>query len=314
MLSLNEAVPSGIPAERSRDVRRGAPPERAPRALSVREITPAAVTERLCRRLRDLIGPGRRWSYAEIAARTLIDIRTLKAYVSGSACPNLAKYKRLVAVIGPEVAIELNLMLGWEPRATRRAPEAVDLDALRAALAQADRVLALVAGEGGAAPQVRTLPAPAAMRHDTLPEYARPLSPRAITPDSIARRLSFRLRKVLNGEGKWSTASLAEAAGISRGVIEAYVAGSACPNLARYFRLERVVGPELGIEFALMLGWEPRFQSSRPLSHEALALLRSHFRACEASIGSVLAADLLPSRLVAPTGAAAAAPVALVRN
>ena len=64
------------------------------------------------RRLRDLIGPGRRWSYAEISARTLIDVRSLKAYVSGQACPNLAKYKRLVVVMGPEVVIDLNCMLG----------------------------------------------------------------------------------------------------------------------------------------------------------------------------------------------------------
>ena len=81
-------------------------------ALSVCEITPQAVTARLSRRLRDLIGPGRRWSYVEMSARTLIDVRSLKAYVSGQACPNLAKYKRLVVVMGPEVVIDLNCMLG----------------------------------------------------------------------------------------------------------------------------------------------------------------------------------------------------------
>jgi hypothetical protein len=106
------------------------------------------------------------------------------------------------------------------------------------------------------------------------------LTSTAITPQAIAARLSFRLKKMLQSGGPWSVARLSDATGISRGVVEAYLAGTACPNLARYFRMERVLGPELGIEFALMLGWEPRFLADRGLSHERLDDLRSHVRAC----------------------------------
>jgi hypothetical protein len=263
-------------------------------ALSVREITPQAVTLRLSRRLRDLIGPGRRWSYVEISARTLIDVRTLKAYVNGTACPNLAKYKRLVATMGPEVAMDLNRMLGWEPRAGREPPEALDLAALEATLLQADQTLGLVLGQrhGDAAPLRASVRGKgrAAAGHgiDTLAPFRRTLPATAITPRAIADRLSFRLKRMLRPEGPWSIAALSQATGISRVVIEAYVAGTACPNLARYFRMERVLGQQLGIEFALMLGWQPRYGLEQGASHATLDGLRSRIRACLAAISRSL--------------------------
>ncbi|CAH1656343.1 MULTISPECIES: helix-turn-helix transcriptional regulator [unclassified Chelatococcus] len=254
----------------------------SPDGMAPRAITPAEVTERLSSRLRDLVGPGRRWSYAEISARTLIDIRTLKAYVRGTACPNLAKYKRLVVVMGPEVAMDLNRMLGWTPRIGNDPPEALDLNALETALLRADQALTQLhrsppRGSKPATPQSGLAAARAA---DTLPEFAQSLHAQDITPTAIAARLSYRLKRMLNADGGRSISDIAEATGISRGVIEAYVAGTACPNLARYFRLERVLGQELGIEFALMLGWTPRFHATRDIADPVIADLHDRVRAC----------------------------------
>lgn len=258
--------------------------------LAPRAITPAEVTERLSGRLRDLVGPGRRWSYGEIAARTLIDIRTLKAYVRGTACPNLAKYKRLVVVMGPEVAMDLNRMLGWEPRIGNDPPEALDLDQLEAALLRAEQALAVLQSSRQPCRQVATRPtvrAPATGGVDTLPGFAQPLPAAGITPAAIATRLSYRLKRMLDGSDGRSIAGIAAATGISRGVIEAYVAGTACPNLARYFRLERVLGQELGIEFALMLGWKPRFRAGRDIAGPLLDELQVRVHACLGAIDRI---------------------------
>lgn len=103
-------------------------------ALDVSEITTQAVTERLSRRLRRMIGPGRRWTFAGVAELTGIDERSLRAYAAGNACPNLAKYKRLLSVLGPELAADVDLMHGWAPRAIDIPPGAVDLEELSASL------------------------------------------------------------------------------------------------------------------------------------------------------------------------------------
>ncbi len=105
--------------------------------LDPRKITTAEVTERLSRRLRQLIGPGRRWSYRGVAERSGIDERTLKAYAAGESCPNLAKYKRLLAVVGPELTSDIDRMHGWLPRlGETEPPGSIDLAQLRAELAQ----------------------------------------------------------------------------------------------------------------------------------------------------------------------------------
>lgn len=114
------------------------------RWLSMEEITTEEVTERLSSRLRRMVGPGRRWSYAGVSARTGIDVRTLKAYANGTACPGLARYKRLLAVLGPELSADLNLMQGWLPRSGETPPEAVDLVQLREVLLDASRKLAAI--------------------------------------------------------------------------------------------------------------------------------------------------------------------------
>ncbi len=107
-------------------------------ALRVLEITPAAVKKRLSHRLAQMIGPGRRISFSEAAQLTGIKERTLRAYVDGTACPNLARYERMLRVFGPETGIELAYMLGWEPRGNNRPqPSTAHLAELRNGIAQA---------------------------------------------------------------------------------------------------------------------------------------------------------------------------------
>jgi hypothetical protein len=144
-------------------------------ALPINQITPAAIQARLSYRLRRLIGPGKRMTLAEAASATGIGERTLKAYVEGTACPNLARYGRLLRVFGPEVGIELASMIGWEPRASNaRLPHIEDLRALRDVVAEAvravDTVMSHTAGvpeEGevtAMAPRPRAAGRPAAAR------------------------------------------------------------------------------------------------------------------------------------------------------
>lgn len=111
-------------------------------ALDVKLITTEECTRRLSRRLRQLIGPGRTWSYHNVADLTGIDERTLKAYVAGTACPNLTKWHRLLAVLGPTATVDLQLMLGWTPRSGLRLPPgAVDLQAVASELREVLRVI-----------------------------------------------------------------------------------------------------------------------------------------------------------------------------
>lgn len=103
--------------------------------LAVRDITSAEVARRLGVQLRKMVGPGRRWSYRGLAKLTGIDTRSLQAYAAGTACPNLAKFKRLLAVLGPELARDIDRMYGWTPREEIRLPPgAIDLETLRARL------------------------------------------------------------------------------------------------------------------------------------------------------------------------------------
>lgn len=115
------------------------------RALPIRDITPKAVQERLSYRLQKLIGPGKRMTLQQASAATGIAPRTLKAYVEGRACPNLARYGRLLRVLGPEVGIELAIMIGWEPRASNPIlPHTEDIRAVRDGIAQTIRALDMV--------------------------------------------------------------------------------------------------------------------------------------------------------------------------
>jgi len=123
------------------------------KALDVHKITPAEVTRRLSAQLRKMIGPGRRWSYRGVAHLTGIDERSLKAYAAGTACPNLAKFKRLLAVLGPDLGRDIDRMYGWVPRLEASQPGSLDLAALKVdlvnKLAMIDGMLA-AAGEGTA--------------------------------------------------------------------------------------------------------------------------------------------------------------------
>lgn len=117
-----------------------APKSKSPYAqpLAVADITPAAVKKRLSYRMSKIIGPGGTVSFAEAARLTGIKERTIRAYVDGTACPNLARYERLMRVFGPEIGIELAFMLGWEPRgSTDRQPSISHMSELRLGVAQA---------------------------------------------------------------------------------------------------------------------------------------------------------------------------------
>lgn len=111
-------------------------------AIEVERITTEECARRLSRRLRQLIGSGRVWSYRGVSNLTGIDERTLKAYCAGTACPNLTKFHRLLAVLGPAITVDLQLMLGWTPRSGLRLPPgAVDLEAVAKDLREVMRVI-----------------------------------------------------------------------------------------------------------------------------------------------------------------------------
>lgn len=110
--------------------------------LDVRDITSEEVARRLGLQLRKMVGPGRRWSYKGLSELTGIDIRSLQAYAAGTASPNLAKFKRLLAVLGPELGRDIDRMYGWMPREEISLPPgAVDLEKLRTQLVTTIAVL-----------------------------------------------------------------------------------------------------------------------------------------------------------------------------
>lgn len=116
------------------------------KALEPEQITTEEVTRRLAGRLRTLIGPSRAWSYRGVAQLTGIDERSLHAYVRGETCPNLAKYKRLLSVLGPELSADIDLMYGWPTRGSASRPGSLDLKELarelRELLASIDEAIA----------------------------------------------------------------------------------------------------------------------------------------------------------------------------
>ena len=129
------------------------------KALDVADITTAECARRLSRRLRQLIGPGRLWSYRGVADLTGIDVRTLKSYVAGTACPNLTKWHRLLAVLGPTATADLQTMLGWTPRSGLRLPPgAVDLEATAAELRAVLRIIQAELARAQPASDSRTAP------------------------------------------------------------------------------------------------------------------------------------------------------------
>ncbi len=119
-------------------------------AIDVDRITTEECARRLSRRLRQLVGPGRVWSYRGVSNLTAIDERTLRAYCAGTACPNLTKWHRLLAVLGPAITVDLQLMLGWTPRSGLRLPPgAVDLQAVAKDLRELLHVIDIEMGKTG---------------------------------------------------------------------------------------------------------------------------------------------------------------------
>jgi hypothetical protein len=256
-------------------------PEQQPGSLRVRSdikhITVRSVTAGLSRSLRRLLGPGRRWSYAAVSKGTGIDIRTLKAYVQGTACPNLVRYKRLLAILGPEVGEDLNRLQGMLPRRDGSPPEALDLVTLRAELVRATTILHSVLGTEPSISSPRLPnaipPREAEAAVPTRPEFRQPVKPLKIDMVAVVERLSFRLREMIGPGRRWSHTEVADATGIDIRTLRSYCEGTACPNLTRYMRLMQCLGPESGYELALMLGWQPRFRAPSDLSRASLEAL-----------------------------------------
>ncbi len=273
------------------------PPRRFRPVHSAWEITPQVVTERLSYQLQKFVGTGRRWSYFGVAARTQIDVRTLKAYVQGTACPSLAKYNQLLAVLGPEIGIETNMMKGWPPRSAVVPPEAVDLLELRRHISQSVSVLDEVLGldDFGAASLERDDEIIAGSDGtdgiESLAEFRRPLNVEDMTPAAVAARLGYRLQKMIGPGRPWSLVDVSEATGIDRRTLQSYVSGEACPNLTRYHRLGFVLGTQIGVELAYMVGWEPRYSEPLNLPRQLSEELDRKLREAICAIDAVVHAD-----------------------
>ncbi|MBX3578541.1 MAG: hypothetical protein KF723_15150 [Rhizobiaceae bacterium] len=256
----------------------------------------------MSRSLRKLVGPSRRWSYASVSKETGIDVRTLKSYVQGAACPNLVRYKRLLAVLGPEVGEELNRMQGMLPRRCESPPEALDLVALRAELARASSIVRSILSIPPAYISERSAPA-SATATDSVPtkaEYRNSLKPMRIDRRAIAERFGFRLAQMIGEGRRWSLAEVADATDIDARTLRSYRDGTACPNLARYMRLLQVLGPESGYELALMLGWQPRFRIAPKHSAEALRALDAAALETCAAVDELIGMNGL--RFLSPSG------------
>lgn len=259
--------------------------------LGVLEVTTETVTERLSYRLSQIVGAGRRWSYHALSARAGIDMRTLKAYVQGTACPNLVRYKRLLAVLGPEIGTELNIMKGWLPRSDTTPPEAVNLVDLREELTRVEKII----GDGvdGSGPIVRDALCPLdgsfnqrAVEDDQ--QFRTQLKIQNIDARAVAARLSYRLKLMIGPNRPWQIAEVSDQAGIDRRTIQSYLAGTACPNLARFLRLSHLLGPEIGVELAYMIGWEPRFGIAQNFQSADIKELAYTVRATISAIERVL--------------------------
>lgn len=276
--------------------------------LRIDEVTPEAVMERLSYRLSRIVGTGRQWSYHGVSSRTLIDVRTLKAYVQGTACPNLVKYKRLLAVLGPEIGTELNIMKGWLPRSDAVPPEAVDLVDLFHELKRARNIIHSVLG----IPETRGEVAHAGTSNekladimdaadlddivtddivDTLPEFRQVIKVEEISTAAVASRLSYRLRRMVGPGRRWEIGEVAEATAIDRRTLQSYLDGIACPNLSRYLRLGYFLGPEIGVEMARMIGWEPRFAPVVGLSRQELQQLAESLAHAQNAVRDTVCAD-----------------------
>jgi transcriptional regulator with XRE-family HTH domain len=258
----------------------GSVPSRLVKPLPAKEITQEIVAERLSYRLTQMIGSGRVWTYHDVSERAFIDVRTLKSYVHGTACPSLAKYKRMLAVLGPELASELDCMLGWLPRRSVSPPNCVDLGELKNELLRIRRLVCPTSDVDEARQDGKSRPPrPAARARNlqysdtneraTLVKFVVPLPINQILSGAIAERFSYRFTRVLDEDSDWTVDSIAEATGIDPRTIRRYAAGTRIPNLTRFYQIECALGP-LFMELALMIGWTPRFQRNSNVTHGSI--------------------------------------------
>ncbi|MEM8540497.1 MAG: hypothetical protein AAGF25_06040 [Pseudomonadota bacterium] len=247
------------------------PAKRYSAPIDILKITPEAVAERLSYRLRLVVGPGRAWSYQELSGRTGIDVRTLKAYVQATACPNLVKYKQLLAVLGPEIGAELNVMKGWLPRSDAIPPEVVDVAQLREELSQVTAIIRDLISDDhddlikdNNSTQTGSV-IDKGLDDELLSEVATiepiptVLDAREIDLRAVVDRLSPQLRQMIGPDQDWEFGEVSERTGIDPRTLQSYLDGTACPNLARFLRLSHLLGPKIGFQLATMIGWEPRY-------------------------------------------------------
>lgn len=263
----------------------GSVPNSLVRPLPAKEISQEIVAERLSYRLRQMIGSGRVWTYQDVSERTHIDVRTLKSYVHGTACPNLVKYKRMLAVLGPEVASELDRMLGWLPRHAVSPPNCVDLGELKYELLRIRRLVCPASDAYEASQErksrrprstapARTLQYGDANARATLARFAVPLPINEISTEAVAERFGYRLTRILDEGSDWTVDSIAETTGIDPRTIRQYAAGTRIPNLTKFYQIEAALGP-LFIELALMIGWTPRFQVKTDVPRDSIERFES---------------------------------------
>ncbi len=131
----------------------------------------------------------------------------------------------------------------------------------------------------------------------TLSEFVQPLAVEDITTEAVTRRLSYRLRRLIGPGRRWSLTEVAEATGIDPRTLQSYVHGVACPNLSKYYRLEHLLGPELGVELARMLGWEPRFATAQAIPADLLLRMKRMVDGAVEVIDEVLERDDGPSQV-----------------
>jgi hypothetical protein len=188
-------------------------------------------------------------------------------------------------------------------------PEALDLRALAGEIERAVDILSSIIDKAfaervwrsghfnGAFPRSRTGPpnGPAGTHVcDTRSEFLTPLPLTAIDEAAIAHRISYRLGRMMAPRGPWVIDDVARKARIDLRTLHRYVDGTAVPNLTRYIRLQRVMGPEVGVELALMLGWYPRHGHQPGVAFERLARLRADLTRSREAIGALFDGRLTP--------------------
>jgi hypothetical protein len=93
---------------------------------------------------------------------------------------------------------------------------------------------------------------------------------------------------------------VSDATGIDRRTLQSYIMGEACPNLTRYHRLGFVLGTQIGVELAYMVGWQPRYSEPIDLPLEYSERLDRALRDAISAIDAMVSSGITsrPVRLI----------------